>query len=199
VAVFDVITERKLAEAALRENEERFRHISSTTSDISYSSTTTQDGFDDFDWLAGAAKSITGYSLDEIKTRRSWGFLVTEEDRGLYNKHVKGLAPGSSSACELRLRHKNGGIVWVASFAECDKIPGHPESNRLYGGLVDITNRKLAEEKLRSAALKWQATFDAIGDAVCLLDRKSRILQCNQAMADLVAKPLAEIMGRHCW
>jgi PAS domain S-box-containing protein/putative nucleotidyltransferase with HDIG domain len=199
VTVFDVITERKLAEVALRENEERFRHISSTISDISYSCATAQDGFYELDWMTGAGESITGYSLEEIKTQRCWGFLVIEADRELFNKHVKGLAPGSSGSCELRLRHKNGGIVWVASFAECVKIPGHPEINRLYGGLVDITKRKLADEELQVAAQKWQTTFNAIGDAVCLLDRECKIQQCNQAMANLLGKSFSEIIGRHCW
>ncbi len=63
---------------------------------------------------------------------------------------------------------------------------------------MDITARKRAEQELKSAALKWQTTFDAIGDAVCLVDRESKILQCNQAMADLVAKPFSEIVCRCC-
>jgi PAS domain S-box-containing protein/putative nucleotidyltransferase with HDIG domain len=63
---------------------------------------------------------------------------------------------------------------------------------------MDITARKQAEQELQGAAVKWQTTFDAIGDAVCLVDRESRVLQCNQAMADLVAKPFSEIVGRRC-
>ncbi len=62
-----------------------------------------------------------------------------------------------------------------------------------------ITERKQMEEKLRSAAHRWQTTFDAISDAVCLLDRDSLILLCNQAMADLPARPVAEIIGRPYW
>jgi putative nucleotidyltransferase with HDIG domain/PAS domain S-box-containing protein len=56
----------------------------------------------------------------------------------------------------------------------------------------------MAEKKLQSAAEKWRTTFDAIGDAVCLLDEKHRILQCNQAMVDLLEKPFTEIIGQTC-
>ena len=65
--------------------------------------------------------------------------------------------------------------------------------------MSDITGRKQAAEELRLAAFKWRTTFDAIGDPVGLMDQEGNILQCNQAMADLVGKPFPEIIGRRCW
>ena len=65
--------------------------------------------------------------------------------------------------------------------------------------LLDITDRQRAVEELRLAATKWRTTFDAIGDAVGLMDQEGHILQCNQAMADRVGKPFPEILGRRCW
>jgi two-component system cell cycle sensor histidine kinase/response regulator CckA len=46
---------------------------------------------------------------------------------------------------------------------------------------------------------QWRATFDALNDAVCLLDLKCNILICNKAMSDFVKKPHQEIIGRKCW
>ena len=57
--------------------------------------------------------------------------------------------------------------------------------------LLDITERQRAAEELRLAAFKWRATFDAIGDPVGLMDQEGNILQCNQAMADQVGKPIS--------
>jgi PAS domain S-box-containing protein/putative nucleotidyltransferase with HDIG domain len=62
-----------------------------------------------------------------------------------------------------------------------------------------MVERQRAAEALRLAAAKWRTTFDAIGDALALSDEKGHILQCNQAMANLVGKPFAEIIGRRCW
>ncbi|MCL4502197.1 MAG: PAS domain S-box protein, partial [Deltaproteobacteria bacterium] len=62
-----------------------------------------------------------------------------------------------------------------------------------------ITTRKQAEEALQKAAHQWRTTFDAISDAVCLLDRNSRIIQSNRAMADLAGQPQSGIIGRFCW
>ena len=62
-----------------------------------------------------------------------------------------------------------------------------------------IVDRQRAVEELRLAASKWRTTFDAIGDAVGLMDQEGIILQCNQAMADLAGKPFPEILGHRCW
>ena len=56
-----------------------------------------------------------------------------------------------------------------------------------------------AEEALRLAAHKWRTTFDAIRDAICLLDPDGRILQCNQAMLTLTGASFDAILGRPCW
>ncbi|MBM4467062.1 MAG: PAS domain S-box protein, partial [Chloroflexi bacterium] len=56
-----------------------------------------------------------------------------------------------------------------------------------------------AEAELQAAAREWRTTFDAIGDAVCLLDLEGRILRCNEAMTNLLGKPFDKIIGRTCW
>jgi signal transduction histidine kinase len=53
-----------------------------------------------------------------------------------------------------------------------------------------------AEEKMRAAARQWQATFDAISDGVCLLDREGRVVRCNRALPAVLRRPAAEIVGR---
>jgi PAS domain S-box-containing protein len=54
-----------------------------------------------------------------------------------------------------------------------------------------------AEERARAAARQWQATFAAINDAVCLLDRQGRVLRCNDAAERLLQRPSSEILGRN--
>ena len=52
---------------------------------------------------------------------------------------------------------------------------------------------------IASAAEEWSNTFDAINDAICLLDKDSKILRCNRSMANLLGKQFNEIVGRQCW
>ena len=46
---------------------------------------------------------------------------------------------------------------------------------------------------------QWDATFDAIGDAVCLLSPNGRIVRCNRAALDLFDKSMDEVARRSCW
>jgi len=56
------------------------------------------------------------------------------------------------------------------------------------------------KEMLPKAYLEqWRTTFDAINDAVCLLDMNGRILRCNKAMESLLQKSSKEIIGGTCW
>ncbi len=49
------------------------------------------------------------------------------------------------------------------------------------------------------AAQYWQTMFDAINDAVSIIDRNGKITQCNKTMASLLQKPTSEIIGHACW
>ncbi|RJR44150.1 MAG: PAS domain S-box protein [Deltaproteobacteria bacterium] len=190
------ITGQKQVEEELRLSEERFRHISSTISDISYSCSRTgippEDGVLAIDWMVGAAERITGYSVEEIKDRGCWGFLVVEEDLPLYEKNVLGLPVGLPGRCELRFRHKNGEIVWVESFAEVIEKQEDSQRLRLYGGLVDITARKEAEAAIKESLEKLhqtlQKTVKALSSTIEIRDpytagHQRRVTQLAQAIA----------------
>ena len=197
VAVLGVdISLRKQAEQALRESEELFRHISSTISDISYSYTAGPDGSYAIDWLAGAVERITGYSVEEILAQGCWKFLIIEADHPRFEKNIIGLAAGTSGTCELRLRHQNGGIVWVASFAKIVQEPDQPELLHIYGGLVDITARKQAEAALAAHLQFLQLLLDTIPNPIFFKDAQGAYLGCNKAFENYFGVTRKEIIGK---
>jgi len=67
-----------------------------------------------------------------------------------------------------------------------------------------VTSRRLQAEKavfeaaLQAAAERWRTTFDSMNDAVCLLDEKGAVQQCNRAMNRLLGLPFQRIIGRDC-
>ena len=57
--------------------------------------------------------------------------------------------------------------------------------------------RKQVEQRLALAAAQWQDTFDAIEDAVMILDKDFRVVRANQAMNKAFAG--AKVLGAHCY
>lgn len=55
---------------------------------------------------------------------------------------------------------------------------------------------KAAERQARAAAHQWQATFDAIDQGVCLLDRAGAVVRCNRPAASLLGREAGAIVGR---
>ncbi|MHB8709619.1 MAG: ABC transporter substrate binding protein [Desulfuromonadales bacterium] len=81
-------------------------------------------------------------------------------------------------------------------------MPLRDVEGTIIGGLVviqDVTERLRGERTLLALANEWQNTFDALTDAIVLLDKDFNILHCNRAFQQLVAKEPHAITGRHCW
>ncbi len=70
------------------------------------------------------------------------------------------------------------------------------EPRELLATVRSLLRVRAAEEAARAAAQQWRTTFDAIGDAVFLLDGGGRIARCNRAAAALLGRPFSELVGR---
>jgi PAS domain S-box-containing protein len=196
ISMFSDITERKRAAQALRESEERYRQVSEVISDIAYSCILTEpDGYA-IDWIAGATVQVVGYSRDEIQALRCWRQLVVEEDLGIFDEHVVGLAPGRAASCQLRVRHKDGSVRWLASSARCTLSTDAPPVSRLHGGLVDITASKQAEEALAAGARRLRATLhDTVRAMGAIIDLRDRYTGDHQRRVARLAEAIAARLG----
>jgi PAS domain S-box-containing protein len=145
--VFD-ITERKDAEEKLRDSEATFRAMFAISS-VGKAHADVRSGR--FLRVNAALCSITGYSEQEL-LQCSLLDIVHPAERASEAQGLARLTNNSAPAhdVETRYLHKGGGIVWVHVTANV--IPdrsGRP--SRLTAIIQDITERKRAEEELRSA------------------------------------------------
>jgi PAS domain S-box-containing protein len=62
----------------------------------------------------------------------------------------------------------------------------------------EIEERKRVEEALQTASQQWQATFDAVRDAIWVMGPDYRIIRCNKSTIDLLKKEPDEILGQYC-
>ena len=66
----------------------------------------------------------------------------------------------------------------------------------LLATIHSLLRLRRAEEDLRAASRGWQATFDAIGDGICLLSPEGTVARCNGALAALLGASSADVVGR---
>jgi PAS domain S-box-containing protein len=146
------LTERKRAEAALRESEER----------LTLAFAGAREGVWDWNLVTGAVvystqwKQMLGYSEEEIEPHVSaWERLVHPDDRQRAHDVNERVARGEQTyEGEFRLRHKAGHYVHVLSRGlPVRREPGGPVV-RIVGTHFDLTERKQADaERARTELL----------------------------------------------
>ncbi|MGB9924452.1 MAG: PAS domain S-box protein [Methanothrix sp.] len=136
------ITAEKNMEDALRESEHRFRVLAeSTAAGIAIMSD------ERFVYVNRAGEEISGYKRDELIGAPIW-MVVHPEDaawlKKMYSRKVRG--EPTPPRYEFRIITKNGDVKWVDYASGTLKLG---ENRALLGTLIDITERKRAEEELR--------------------------------------------------
>ncbi|MDQ1239842.1 MAG: hypothetical protein QG577_2028, partial [Thermodesulfobacteriota bacterium] len=136
--------------------------------------------------------------VDELKNMKCWRNIVVEDDLPIFDANVIGIPPGTSGYSELRLRRKTGEEISVSSFVECVPDPNSLDGLRLYGGLVDITDRKQAEEAQKISELRYRRLFESAQDGILILDFDTgKILDVNPYLTDMLGYTHEGFLGKY--
>ena len=114
--------------------------------------------------------------------------LAGEDAPGLGERLVGLLVLGSGRG-EIRIRRKDGSV------RHCLVHASTIGADRLLGLLLDITDRKEAEEKLRESEERFRSLSEAAFEAIFVHDG-GRIVDVNQALCELGGYSWHELVGR---
>ena len=165
---FQDITERKEAEMALRQSEERYRSLTDLISDFAFSFIITPDGTLTLEWLTEESYTrITGYTPLEAAALGRTG-LYHPEDRPRAAQAIEDVLAGQSSDDVYRIITKQGEERWLQIGRRPTWDDAHQRVVRFYGVAKDITEHKEAEEALRRNEERFrliaQASHDGLYD-----------------------------------
>ncbi len=146
------ITERKQAEEALRASEKRFRALVEQLPVITYTDDARQFGHTLY--ISPQLESIVGYTPEEwiAGDLDFWLAHIHPADRQrALIEYEQCLTDGRPTDSEYRFFTRSGSLVWFHDRAiRLDDAEGHPEF--VQGVIVDITERKLAEQRFEQQA-----------------------------------------------
>ena len=184
------ITERKRAEQALFDSEQRYRNLIENAPDVIF--TLAPDGT--ITSFNPAFETITGWSRSEWLGKAFTTILRPEDlSRGL--EFFRSVLKGEKTApFELGVLGESGDYL-TAEFTITPQT--HDGSVMGVLGIArDITERKKAEEALRASESKYRTLIENVPQKIFLKDRNSVYISCNENYAqDLKIKP-DEISGR---
>jgi PAS domain S-box-containing protein len=191
--------ERKQAEEALRENERRFREMIDALPTAIY--TTDAEGL--LTHFNPAAVEFSG-RVPELGTDR-WCISLR-----LY--HPDG-TPLPHDQCPMALAIKEGRVVRgtqaIAERPDGKRIwfepyptPLRNSKGRIVGGinmLVDITERKQAEESLRESEERFRAILRQATAGIVRKDAEGKLLFVNEAFCNMLGYTESELLGKTIW
>jgi len=192
VEVVEDITERKRAEQAIAESEAKYRTLVEQLPAIIY--TTPPHAGPGTDYISPYVEKVLGYSPAEfVQNPNMWRDHIHPDDRaGVLAALEAFFAVGGTYAAEYRMIAHGGRIVW---FRDEGRIIRDESGTPLFmqGVMVDITERKRAEEELRVGRQKLAEIIAGTRVGTWEWNVQTGALVLNDRWAEIVGYTLEEL------
>jgi PAS domain S-box-containing protein len=191
IATLEDITERKRAEEAIRESQERLSTILKTTNQgfwLVDNDTITLDVND-------AMCEILGHSKKEIVGKKIYDFL-DEENRAKVRQQEEVRSESKRSLYEISLMRSDGKRVPCLVNAS-PLLDGDGVKIGSFGMFTDITERKVAEEAVQESRERLDTILKTTAQGFWLNDQDDNMMEVNEAMCKILGLAKEEIVGRN--
>jgi PAS domain S-box-containing protein len=148
-------------------------------------------------YISPQIEAILGFSVAELMADAD--FLTRQlhpQDRERFLAEVRQLrATGEPMTTEFRMLARDGRIVWFSDQIQVVRDEG-TSSLAVQGFLVDITERKRAEEELRRQREFLRQVVDTSPNFIFAKGRHGRFTLANQAMAEAYGTTVEGLLGK---
>lgn len=200
VLTFVDISERRQTEQALVLSETRLRQaVRATRSGIF-----DHDHVTDTIYWSPEQRANYGFSADEPVTLQAYLACVHPDDLAAIGPAVQSAhdpAGDGTFDVEHRIIRRDGQVRWLST-RSLTVFGGDGDQRRplrTVGAVVDVTERKLAEQALREERNFTNAVLSNAGALVLVLDSEGRIRRFNRAAEQVSGRSFAEVEGRFPW
>ncbi|MCI4624507.1 MAG: PAS domain S-box protein [Candidatus Magnetoovum sp. WYHC-5] len=188
LAVGHDITERRNAEAFLRESEQKYRTIINTTSEGFWLLTPELVTIDVNDSLC----KMLGYGRHEFINRKPFDFIAKESLIKYYDK-VKQIPTTTQRVYELIFNKKDGKPLYAIINATTI-IDNTGQPSTVFTFITDITRHKQLEKNLRESEERFRALSEATFEGIAIVKGK-KIVETNSMFSNMFGYEQREIIG----
>jgi PAS domain S-box-containing protein len=197
ILVFRDVSERKRAEQALHQSQERYLRITEAMTDYIFT-VRIEAGHLVETVHSPACVAVTGYTPEDFASDpHLWFRMVHEEDREAVQDRIEQMLLGQAvQPLEHRIFRKGGLMRWVRNTLVLNyDSQGKPLS---YDGLIsDIDERKRTEETLRESEELFRNVYDTAPLAFVVWDIDTRVTDWNKKAEEVFGWSKEEALGRN--
>jgi len=191
------ITQTKLAEQTLREREEHLSLATAAANLAPWVWYVKEDAI----WVTESAYRLYGLDPAMAADRPAFGVetvvrAAPPDDRDAIREGLRrAIEERTSYQAEHRIVWPNGETRWVLATARCEyEDDGSPR--RLLGVSIDITERKLAEQRLGESEARYRLIADNARDVIWTMNLDGRFTYVSPSVTQLLGFTVEEVMGQ---
>jgi diguanylate cyclase (GGDEF)-like protein/PAS domain S-box-containing protein len=192
------ITERVQAQQRADATHALLTNLAAQVPGFIYQFQTFADGRSSFPYASPGIEAIYEVSAEQVVADASAIFSRLHPQD--YDRVAASIAESSASltpwVCEYRVALPVQGERWRRGIAKPER---RPDGSTLWHGFIaDITDHKIAEERLEEFNRDFEAFLDQTSDFVYFKDRASRFRFCSQALATICSHSnWRDMRGKH--
>ncbi len=191
------ITDQRLAENKLRENEEKYRVLTENIADVIWILDTETLLFR---YLSKSVERMSGFTVEEILARPIDAVLPPDAREGLRNQlniHAKAFLNGTEPPDkiyinELELPRKDGTRIWT-ELSTIYYLNEDTKQVEIRGVARNITERKRMEEALHKEINLIDGIMNSVPGLLYLYDDKGRLIRWNKRHEEITGYTDAEL------
>ncbi|HRY29861.1 MAG TPA: PAS domain S-box protein, partial [Elusimicrobiota bacterium] len=177
-AILRDIGERKAAEAALRESEEKYRELTEQIHDIVYS----VDPAGTITYISPQVARY-GYTPGDLMSHGFLEFIVPEDRETVLRDFKETMATGVEHPTMVRILGRDGQAHWIEERGRLRRDASENVTG-IVGVIRDITESRRAEAALRESEERYR-TLASIASEGIMIHRGGEICEANQVFAEL--------------
>ncbi|MCS6865257.1 MAG: PAS domain S-box protein [Gemmataceae bacterium] len=197
------VTVRRTAQEAIRQRDELLRKLTDQVPGVLYQYREWPDGRSSFPYASAGIQQIFEVSPEQVIESGDFLFSwIHPDDYAMVRDSIDASKTHLHEwHCEFRMILPRSGLRWLEGHSQPERCP---DGSTLWHGYIrDITERKNAEQKIRSSEERFRTLVENVQVGVVVVDAHGQITLANLAAAQILGLQHHQFQGQWvfdpCW